>query len=93
MRAAIVATVMMVAGPALGQGLPFDCYEKQSAQLDDKKSDARSVAAAVVATCHIERFVSRQGRTALTLDMRRELERSRDAEIDMATAFVLRGRR
>ncbi|MCT4496061.1 hypothetical protein [Bosea minatitlanensis] len=92
MRAVIAAGLMVVSGAARGQS-EFDCYERQAARLDDKRSDARTVAAAVVATCHPGRFSTRNGRGELTAAVRAELEKSRTAEIDMATVFVLRGRK
>jgi len=73
------------------------CFKHSAEQLDDRISDARSVATALLATCVPEqRALDREARavTGMTAPPSPALrQRMRDTLIDQATAIVLSVRR
>ncbi len=104
MHKAIVAGLVMLAGPALAEEQlrlssnnhapeTLACYERYATALDDGKSDPRSIGAAVISQCRGVRMKELRTRGVSESGIAQAVNGpSREGDVDAAAAAVLFGR-
>ena len=101
MRMLLVGAVLIASQSGAGAqdeaqrtaGQYMDCLKSRAAQLDDRTSDARTIAGAIYQACIIERTISTQAYSGLDREKSAQLmTMTRDADIDRATVVVLQHR-
>ena len=86
---AVLAISSTMAQPAKGRAAVDQCLAKWAAELDDGRSDARTIAAAVTASCITERQRMFTDGGITIEGAQRAVRESREQAIDEATAIVL----